>query len=234
MSLSISCVDTLNYEKSMYAIKRTIHTLREKTSVDHIYWYSDIKLPETFEGVPVTNVVIKKLTGQATYSYVTLKMCPMICEQDFDLIVQWDGYAVNPEAWTDKFFDYDYIGATWDDGVVGNGGFSLRSNNLYEKLLELNINYRVEQFDETFIEPFVNPARDRDGSKFAGEDVVICRIYKEQLEKLGIKFAPHSIADQFSIENHSVVAPWTGQLNPWVGKSLGFHGKHGILQLYNV
>ena len=36
-----------------------------------------------------------------------------------------------PEAWTDDFFNYDYIGATWDDGVVGNGGFSWRSRKLY-------------------------------------------------------------------------------------------------------
>ena len=42
------------------------------------------------------------------------------------------------------------------------------------------------------------------------------------------------LADQFSIENHLYISPWTRKPNPWVGKSLGFHGKYGIRQLYNV
>ena len=231
VSLSISCVDTLNYEKSIYAIKRTINTLREKTSVDHVYWYSDMKMPETFEGVPVTNVLIDKLTGQTSYSKITLGLVPAVCEHDFDLIVQWDGYAVNPEAWTDDFFNYDYIGATWDDGGVGNGGFSLRSNKLYEQMVDLKMGYKPSDFSPEIASKYINVDKDRDGSDFIGEDVVICRIYKEQLESAGIKFAPHQVADRFSIENHSPVAPWTGNLNQWVGKSLGFHGKHGIRNL---
>ena len=30
---------------------------------------------------------------------------------DFVLTIQHDGFILNPDAWRDDFFDYDYIGA---------------------------------------------------------------------------------------------------------------------------
>jgi hypothetical protein len=59
------------------------------------------------------------------------------------------------------------------------------------------------------------------------EDNVICKIYKSTLEtKYGIKFAPLHIANRFSVEHN--------YNHEWVGKSLGFHGKHGIATRYGV
>ena len=55
------------------------------------------------------------------------------------LIVQGDGFIVDPARWRDQFLDYDYVGAPWpeyvgvhfgngrlmmDENRVGNGGFS--------------------------------------------------------------------------------------------------------------
>ena len=234
MSLSISCVDTLNYDTSLYAIKRTIDTLKQKTFVDRVYWYSDIEIGSSVSGIPVTHYKIPKINGQLDYSYVTLKICPEVCTQDHDIIVQYDGYAVNPEAWTDKFFEYDYIGATWDDGGVGNGGFSFRSRKLYDAFLKVDIKHNYKDYPSELVDRPMYAGEDKNG-KFIPEDVVICRLYREQFEKeFGIKYAPTELADQFSIENHSYISPWTGKPNPWVGKSLGFHGKYGIRQLYNV
>jgi len=57
------------------------------------------------------------------------------------LIVQPDGYIINPSAWNDDWLNYDYIGAPWNDPVmrdkngnpaIGNGGFCLRSKTLSE------------------------------------------------------------------------------------------------------
>jgi len=234
MSLSLSCVDTLNYEKSLHAIKRSVETLTQKTFVDRIYWYSDKPIVDHIYGVPVTYVKIGTMSGQLDYSYVTLKICPRVCTQDYDIVVQWDGYAVNPEAWTDDFFKYDYIGATWDDGQVGNGGFSWRSRKLYDAFMKVDIKHDYKQFTSELVDKPMYAGEDKSG-KFIPEDVVICRLYKEQFEKeFGIKYAPTEIADRFSIENHSYISPWTGKPNPWVGKSLGFHGKYGILSLYNL
>jgi hypothetical protein len=57
------------------------------------------------------------------------------------IIVQPDGYIIHPELWNDKWLNYDYIGAPWQDLVmrdknnnpgIGNGGFCLRSKSLAE------------------------------------------------------------------------------------------------------
>ena len=48
----------------------------------------------------------------------------------FVLVIQWDGYIVDPSAWANAFRKYDYVGAVVHDKrgtFVGNGGFSLRS-----------------------------------------------------------------------------------------------------------
>ena len=233
-TLSVSCIDTLNYEKSIHALKRTVETLKQKTFVDRVYWYSDRVIVDHIYGVPVTHVPINSMNGQLDYSYNTLKLCPQVCTQDFDMIVQWDGYAVNPEAWTDDFFNYDYIGATWDDGVVGNGGFSWRSKKLYNAMKSVDIKHDYNQFPKESVDKPMHYCEDKNG-RFVPEDVVVCRIYKEQFEKeFNIRYAPTNIADRFSIENHSDIAPWTGEPNVWVGKSFGFHGKFGILSLYNL
>jgi Protein of unknown function (DUF5672) len=235
VSLSISCIDTLNYEKSLHAIRRTIETLKKKTFVDRVYWYSDKEIGSNVLGVPVTHYQILPMSGQLDYSHVTLKIVPEVCTQDFDIIVQYDGYAVNPEAWTDNFFKYDYIGATWDDGVVGNGGFSWRSKKLYQAMRTENIKIRYEDFTQEKVDRPFHYSTDNQGKRFLPEDVVLCRLYKNNFEKYhDILYAPTDVADQFSIENHSYISPWTGKPNPWVGKSLGFHGKHGILSLYNL
>jgi Protein of unknown function (DUF5672) len=240
MSLSISCIDTLNHEKSLHAIKRTIETLSEKVHVDRVYWYSDLDIGHFIKRVPVTHYQLEEMYGQVDYSHVSLKICPKVCTQDFDIIVQWDGYAVNPEAWTNEFFNYDYIGATWDDGLVGNGGFSWRSRKLYDAMIASDIKSKYEQFDKSVVDTttyhgYPSYAGEDKSGKFVPEDVIIARLYREQFEKqYGIKYAPYEIADRFSIENHSYISPWTGKPNEWVGKSLGFHGKHGILSLYNL
>lgn len=114
------------------------------------------------------------------------------------LIVQWDGYVINPDAWTDHFLDYDYIGAPWkflsDHYRVGNGGFSLRSKRLLKAL------------------------RDPAISECHPEDNCICRTYRRHLEvRYGIRFAPEVVADRFSFES---AAP--------LGRPFGFHALHNM------
>src|SRR6201981_3554208 len=65
---------------------------------------------------------------------------PRWLRTDHFLLIQWDGHAVNGDAWTDEFLAYDYIGAPWpqhpEEYRVGNGGFSLRSKRLARCLAE--------------------------------------------------------------------------------------------------
>jgi tetratricopeptide (TPR) repeat protein len=140
------------------------------------------------------HVAIAPLAGRAAYSHFVMKDLLRHVETEHVLLIQWDGYVVNPSAWSDDFLDHDYIGARWgfhkDAHCVGNGGFSLRSRRLLEALQD--------------------PAIDR----FEPEDEMICRHYRPMLEsRYGMRFAPPEVADRFSFET---TYPQ--------GRPLGFHG----------
>jgi tetratricopeptide (TPR) repeat protein len=140
------------------------------------------------------HIAIPPLAGRAAYSQFVMKDLLRHIQTEHMLLIQWDGYVVNPDAWSDDFLRHDYIGARWgfhdDAHCVGNGGFSLRSRRLLEALQD--------------------PAIDR----FEPEDLMICRDYRPLLEsRYGIRFAPPEVADRFSFET---TYPQ--------GRPLGFHG----------
>jgi hypothetical protein len=223
-TLSITCIDTLYYKESSFAVKKTIETLKNKIDIKCLYWFSDINFPEELN-IPVNWVKIKKMPKDFNdmYSEITLKLCPKHCIEDYNLIVQYDGFAINNEAWIDSFLSYDYIGAPWTDGIVGNGGFSLRSRKLYDALLELNPETNSNLYDE----PEINVVL-KDDRKYIPEDVIIGRILRNKLiEDYDIKFAPKGVASRFSVEY-----VLRGAQQHWRGRSLGFHGKHGISKFY--
>lgn len=133
------------------------------------------------------------------YNQIIFNEFALSSTQDFNLVIQWDGYPCNLEAWTDEFLKYDYIGAVWPWTAekVGNGGFSLRSRKLLDSLR----------------------AMDTAQCMHLPEDYVICIHLRSVLEtQFGIQFAPPQLADQFSIELNSS--------SQWLGKSFGFHGRH--------
>jgi hypothetical protein len=134
---------------------------------------------------------------------------------DYVLIIQDDGFVINPSEWSDVFFKYDYIGApfplppsgdmiSYRDpfGVVqrvGNGGFSFRS----KKILELPTTLELEW---------------KSYFGYWNEDGFFAVHNKHILEENGCIFAPIDIASDFSIEHDT---------NETLGKtSFGFHGKH--------
>jgi hypothetical protein len=129
------------------------------------------------------------------YSKFMIKDLYKYINTDFVLCTQWDAFVLNADAWTDKFLEYDYVGAPWwypSGGNIGNGGFSLRSKRFLEVCSKLPI------------------------KNYHPEDLMICRVYKHLLEKEGIKFAPEELAAKFSFEgNQKYGHKWNGQF--------GFH-----------
>jgi len=221
--ISLTVIDSLHYKPSIKAANKTIQTLGDK--ITKVYWFSDIGTDE-INGAEVTWVKIPKIKNyNDEYGFITLKMVPQICTESHNLIIHSDGFAVNKEAWTDEFLEYDYIGAAWSNGMVGNGGFCLRSRKLYDALLYMNIGYKTPDYKD-----YLNNSEYyviTNGEQLVPEDNIICKIYKHTLEtKYGIKFAPTHIANRFSVEHN--------YNHEWVGKSLGFHGKHGIALQYGV
>lgn len=145
-------------------------------------------------------VKTNKIQSKTEYSRFVLKeLCEHI-STPYVLLVQWDGYVLDPRAWRPEFLHYDLIGAKWhwykDGMTVGNGGFSLRSRRLLEAI-------RSSQF------PFIPDSP---------EDDQICRVYQPELiSDFGIRFAPEHIADIFSYECST----------PEVS-TFGFHGLYNM------
>jgi len=226
-SISISCVDALNHTPSAMALKKTADVLEGVVDIECVYWFSDAPFP--ISDCPL-NIRWHKIPRMeyfhSNYNYVALKMIPEVVETEFNLIIQSDGFAVNREAWTDEFFEYDYIGAVWpfyEEYNVGNGGFSLRSKKFYDAVKsEIKVHDAVYDSASGFLPPFEDY-----GNVIIPEDNLLCRQYRKHFEtKFGIKYAPPELADRFSIE--------LNVSSPWLGKSLGFHGKHGIAKHYGV
>ena len=110
-------------------------------------------------------------------------------ETEFALCVDSHGFIVNPEAWTDEFLKYDFIGAPIWNGEVGNGGFSLRSKRFCDATATLDISVR----DEALLK--ARYIREKD---YHNEDFILCIEKRAQLEAMGLTFAPVELADKFS------------------------------------
>lgn len=167
--------------------------------------FSDIKLLTSLESLNPHVVKIDPIRSMREYSEFILKKMNDFIDTDFALVIQHDGFILNPDAWNDQFLQYDYIGAPlWVDGryVVGNGGFSLRSKKLLEVL----------QHDDSIL------VEEIEGERYClNEDWIISVIKREYLESRGILFAPVEIAKKFSFEGNKADGPmWSSQF--------GFHG----------
>jgi hypothetical protein len=140
---------------------------------------------------------------------------------EFALIIQEDGFVINPERWNSEFLKYDYIGAPFpipqsNDKIsyrdpfgnlvrVGNGGFSLRSKKLLSLPTGLNLDWKAY-------------------FGYYNEDGFFAVHNKHIFENYGCVYAPINVAAKFSIE-HKI--PENYDVIPF-----GFHGKHNTY--YNL
>jgi hypothetical protein len=152
----------------------------------------------------IRQIAISPFRNVAEYSRFVLFDLRQYVRTSHLLLIQWDGFVLDPDAWQPTFMDYDYIGAVWpqfEDGMkVGNGGFSLRSMRLLRALEDPEL--RIE----------------------GAEDIAICRTNRRLLEeKHGMIFAPPSVADRFSFERS---AP--------CGATFGFHGLFNFERVYGL
>ena len=187
--VTLIIADCVDLKTAQDAINRTTQFIQ----------FGAVKILTHFESEDERVVNIDKLSSKQEYNYFIVKHLYKYIDTAFVLIVQADGYVRNWKAWSNEFFNYDYIGAKWwykDKYNVGNGGFSLRSARLQKILAE----------DENITKTFP-------------EDHQICRTYGRYLtEKYNIKFAPESVADKFSIEGYK-------QKNVKYSGQFGFHGE---------
>lgn len=183
--VTLCCVDTQNHALAIRAMQRSCASVRFARAI----FFTDSATAPDLELRPSGPI-----RSHADYSQFVAKELFNHVETDFALVIQWDGYVVQPEAWEPAFLDFDYIGAPWPDGVVGNGGFSLRSRRLLAALQDDSLAIGIS------------------------EDVDICRTHRQYLaDEYGIRFADKGAAERFSFEMEQSRA-LSGKL------SFGFHG----------
>lgn len=148
-----------------------------------------------------------KISSSDQYSYFMLYQLSKYIDTSHVLVIQHDGYVINPESWSDEFLKYDYIGAPWPDCFlnpsgemrrVGNGGFSLRSRKLLEIPSKINIPFKAKSCNSL------------------NEDLLIALDYHDVFESEGCNFAPIEVAARFS---HEIDLPELSGIKPF-----GFHG----------
>lgn len=183
--ITIVVADTQYHRLTNLAIERTISCLPMAAKV------------VTFSDKPIytgENLVrINTMTSRLDYNEIVLKhLWPFIDTEHF-LIVQYDGFAVNKDAWSNDFLSVDYIGAPWKSSSyfekhnlerrIGNGGFCLRSKKLVEATRDPEVCMLPDQ---------------KNGVE---EDRVLGDYHRNLLEsKYSIKFASYELASKFSYE----------------------------------
>ena len=188
--VTLLCADTVNHALAMRALERSCADI----AFARVVFLTDALPPDITRPPGIEIRSIPPLRSRDDYSQLMLKGLLPHVDTSHVLVVQWDGYVVNAQAWDPAFLDVDYIGAKWfwyrDGHTVGNGGFSLRSRRLLEALQDPRV--------------VLSEA----------EDITIGRASRPLLEdRYGIRFATEATADRFAFE---AAYP--------IGKPFGFHG----------
>jgi hypothetical protein len=137
--------------------------------------YSDRRILPDHDFIPTA------INSGEEYNRLLWERVPYDVKTSHFLNMQWDGYVLDGDLWNRAWLDYDYIGAPWwyEDGLnVGNGGFCLRSTDMFRWIAEHPGNY-----------PFGD-----------GSDSLVCRTYRRQLEHDGFTWASQREAAVFSFE----------------------------------
>ena len=195
--VTLACIDTLNHALALRALEHSQRGLRFARTLLLTDAIPDgIRVPAHVDVAPIA-----PLRSRDDYSRFVLKSLLPHVETSHVLLIQWDGYVVNPAAFETAFLECDYVGAKWywfDDAMrVGNGGFSLRSRKLLQALQDP----RIELTD--------------------AEDITIGRAFRPLLEReYGIRYASEALADRFAFE---AAYP--------TGMPFGFHGLYNFCRV---
>jgi len=206
-NISLVCMSSVDLQGSIDALLKSSENIKFGEIILITHQKPD-NLPSKIE-----YKFIDKINSIDEYSYNIIYKLENFFNKKYVLIIQSDGYVVNPESWKEEFLNYDYLGAPFrlpnDDYSyrdinknlvrVGNGGFSLRSKKLVELPNKIGLEWK----------PFHG---------FYNEDGFICSMYRHLYIENGCTFAPLEIASLFS---HEYDIPETNNIIPF-----GFHGKN--------
>jgi hypothetical protein len=188
IDLSAVTLTSLIFDRSPEHLVATVAAMRYMRSVakfGHAILFSACGFPDN--GFLDAEIVQIPPTDAAGSQILQLKVIPRFIRTPWMMTMHDDGFIIEPSLWKPEFLQYDFIGAPWGDGVVGNEGFSLQSKKMLWAKSRL---------------PYTETLQ---------ADEFICRAWKPVLEThCGIKFAPTELALQFSTETIGNETPSLG------------------------
>ena len=189
--VTLVCIDCVDLDRAIEVLEKCKFNIP----------FKNIKLLTSINNKYKNSVKIDHIQNLEEYSKFCLLKLTDFIDTKFCLIIQHDGYILNSSAWSNHWFNYDYIGApfSYNDQVVGNGGFSLRS----KRLLDLCKKYYIEDFS----------------SHGHHEDYVICWHWRQKLQD-DLEFSPLEVAKKFSSEKELEIS-----------NQFGFHNKEYAKEL---
>jgi hypothetical protein len=215
-TLTLVTVSNVNHALMEFSMEKTISAVQY---LDEIKIFSNkmLGLSKSYDFIDIGDQF-----SLADYSVFLMKELNQYIDTTHVLVTQYDGFGVNSEYWKEEYFEYDFIGPPTSFNhppiksilaacriaktgwFVGGGGFSLRSKKLLNALQDPKIKVGIHNY--------------LTNTDWCSEDISICIVYKEYLEKEhGIKFAPVELAIDFGAEY------LTGY-----DACLGFHGLENI------
>lgn len=197
-TVTLCAASSVNLAATLQALRRCL----DLASFADCLLFTDAHVQ--IDGAAIRVVPIERMRSAADYSRFMLQELVGHVQTEHVLVVQWDGFIVDPGSWNDEFLRYDYIGAPWpqfhDGHDVGNGGFSLRSRRLLEACRSLIFEASV------------------------AEDVAICRKHRLRLEtEHDISIAPVELARRFAFER-----------SPPIEAAFGFHGVFNMIKVMGL
>jgi hypothetical protein len=176
--VTLCCIDNQFPNQGFSALLKSTKSIEFEKTI----FFTSSSFVEPKHDIPNFKIkYVDHLTSIDTYSHFLIKELGRHIDTSHVLIVQWDGFVVDPSKWLDSFLAYDYVGAPWGgcgEMLVGNGGFSLRSKKLMNALKEIQIEI------------------------YHPEDDVICKQLRPLLEeKFDIQFSSVDLAKEFSFES---------------------------------
>jgi hypothetical protein len=193
-TVSVAIVDTAQHTLARNAL---LHSLKS-FDFKQVLIFSNVQ--EAWGDLPI--ITVPPIQNMGEYNQIITRELANHINSDYCLVIQYDGFIINPDQFSPHFYFYDYIGAPWHHfgpPTVGNGGFSWRSRKLIETVASM---------------PYTDAT--------LPEDLFICLQQRPLLEAThGIAFAPADIAAHFSVESIPVRFP-----------TFGFHGIFHLPDIY--
>lgn len=199
-TVTLVCADCLNVERAIRAMERSRSGCN----------FGAVKLLTSLETDYPFKVPCQPLTTHLDYSIFMLKRIHEFIDTPHMLVVQYDGYVLNAEAWNNEWLNYSYIGPLFihrhfiNDRSVGSGGFSFRSKSIMARV-------------DSLLPPWDCSAAEYQKGLPYYEDGIIALLFRDRLQSEGFTYAPPVEASKFA---------QGGNCDPgfYVSRPFGFHG----------